>query len=197
MSSTSLPRQPDFAAVEAAAPAFAERQSYILAQIGNLGLAWSNNESVFVYILMILLETDDVSAAIVFSTLNTTRARIDLVRRLATVKVADPAISQSLTRLLKRFDACTQVRNELNHCVYTLNAKGEITHTQALKVQESKGALSLGAVRAMDESRLKEITETNRQLKRLNRDLWAFLPQLKQHLESKKSPPQPRAAKGA
>jgi hypothetical protein len=182
---TSLPSTPDFSALEAAAVPFADRQNQILAQIGTLGLAWSNNESVFVYILMILLETDEVSAAIVFSTLNTTRARIDLIRRLATVKIMDPAIAQTLTRIIRRFDACTNVRNELNHCVFTLNAQGEITHTQTMRVMEHKGSLSLGAVRPMDDRRLKEIREANKQLKRLNHDVWDFLPVLKRHIESR------------
>jgi hypothetical protein len=183
--STSLPSTPDFSALEAAAAPFADRQNQILAQIGTLGLAWSNNESVFVYVLMILLETDEVSAAIVFSTLNTTRARIDLIRRLATVKIMDSAVAQTLTRIIRRFDACTNVRNELNHCVFTLNEHGEITHTQTMRVMEHKGALSLGAVRPMDDRRLKEIREANRQLKRLNRDVWDFLPILKRHIESR------------
>jgi len=182
-----LPRQPDFAAVEAAAPAFATRQSEILAQIGALGLGWSNNESMLVYVLMILLDTDDVAAAIIFSTLNTTRARVDLIRRLAMVRITDADIAQALARLLKRFDACTLIRNEFNHCVYNLNERGEITHTQVMRVQERRGALSLGETRPMDDARLKEINETNRQLKRLNRDLWAFLPALKKHIETRKT----------
>lgn len=191
---TSLPTAPDFSALEAAAPEFADRQNQILAQIGTLGLAWSNNESVFVYILMILLETDEVSSAIVFATLNTTRARIDLIRRLATVKISDPAISSTLARIIRRFDACTDVRNELNHCVFTLNDRGEITHTQTMRVVERKGALSLGAVRPMDDQRLKEIAEANKQLKRLNRDVWNFLPVLKRHIETRNGPAP--AAKG-
>jgi hypothetical protein len=63
-----------------------------------------------------------------------------------------------------------------------------------MRVQEHRGALSLGGVRPMDESRLKEIAEANKQLKRLNRDLWAFLPQLKQHVEARKTSSRPAAA---
>ncbi len=180
----SLPETPDFAALDQAAAVLAGRQKEVLTEIGVMGLGWSNNESVFVYVLMILLQIDEVSAAIIFATLNTTRARIDLIRRLAKVKIADAAVAQGLSRLLRRFDACTQIRNEFNHCVYTLNEKGEITHTQALRLQETRNSLSLGTLRAMDESRVGEIKETNRQLKRLNRDLWAFLPVLKAHIET-------------
>lgn len=60
-----------------------------LTLIGNLVHCWSNNESLFIYILMLLMETDEATAAIVFATLNTTRARIDLIERLAKIKVGD------------------------------------------------------------------------------------------------------------
>ena len=79
---TRLPPKPDFAAIEAAARDSADRRTLILSLIGTLVFSWSNNESMFIYVLMLLLDTDEVSAAIVFATLNTTRARLDLVQRL-------------------------------------------------------------------------------------------------------------------
>lgn len=179
-----LPPSPDFAAVEAAAPAFADRQGRVMALIGNLILSWSNNESMFVYVLMVLLDIDDVSAALVFTSLNTTRAKIDLVRRLAALKIRDPALAQAFTRLLRRFDSCTKVRNEFNHCVYNLDGNGEIVTTHIMRVQEGHGQLSIGSTRAMDEARVREITDVIRQLKRLNRDIWAFLPVLRAHVEA-------------
>ncbi|SFL93052.1 hypothetical protein SAMN04488125_1318 [Methylorubrum salsuginis] len=174
-----LPTPPNFPAVEQAAPGFAERQQHILMQIGNLGLNWSNNESMFIYVLMVLLDVEEVDAAIIFSTLNTTRARLDLVRRLATVKIRDAAVAATLKRLIRRFEAATRLRNEFNHCMYQINAQGEITHTHLMRPHEAGGRLSLGELREMDERRIQEIVDTNRQLKRLNRDLWELLPQLR------------------
>ena len=115
--------------------------------IGNLGLNWSNNESMFIYVLMLLLDVDEVDAAIVFSTLNTTRARLDLVRRLATIKIKDRAVAGALQRLVRRFETATRLRNEFNHCMYKLNARGEITHTHLMRPQEDHGRFSLGEVR--------------------------------------------------
>jgi hypothetical protein len=177
--SSQLPAPPNFGAVEKAAPGFAKRQHHILMQIGNLGLNWSNNESMFIYVVMVLLDVEEVEAAIIFSTLNTTRARLDLVRRLAMVKIRDEAAAIALKRLIRRFEAATRLRNEFNHCMYKLNAQGEITHTHLMRPHEEGGRLTLGELREMDEGRVAEIVEANRQLKRLNRDLWAFLPQLK------------------
>ena len=46
--------------------------------MGHLICSWSNSESLFIYVLMILLRTDEASAAVEFATLNTTReARSD------------------------------------------------------------------------------------------------------------------------
>ena len=87
-----LPPKPDFDMLAAAAPASADRRTFVLALIGNLICSWSNNESLFIYVLMILLRTDEASAAVVFATLNTTRARLDLIQRLAKIRVTDKAL---------------------------------------------------------------------------------------------------------
>jgi hypothetical protein len=180
--SPDLPARPDFAAIDAAAPRSADRRTKVLAMIGNLVFAWSNNESMFIYILMLLLQTDQTSAAIVFSTLNTTRARLDLVQRLARVKITDPSVMSKLEGVIERFNQCTRVRNEFNHCMYSVNESGEITHTHAMKLQDVRGRLRFGEVKKMDDRRLDEMSDIVRDLKDLNRDIWDFLPLLKQHL---------------
>ncbi len=151
----------------------------VLALIGNVVFSWSNNESMFIYVLMILLETDDVSAAVVFATLNTTRARIDLVQRLAKIKVRDANVADELEKIIERFNAATRTRNEFNHSMYTLNEKGEITHTSSMRIQETrKGGLQLGIGRPMDDDRIRDMVRAIEDMKALNREMWAFLPRL-------------------
>ena len=48
-----LPPKPDFDMLAAAAPASADRRTFVLALMGNLICSWSNNESLFIYVLMI------------------------------------------------------------------------------------------------------------------------------------------------
>jgi len=189
---TDLPAAPDFDAIQPPKGEAALRQTQILSLIGNLGLSWSNNESLFVYVLMLLLRTDEVTAALVFGTLNTSRARLDLIRRLASVKLTDPAVAQTLERLIRRFNATTKVRNDLTHAMSEVNAAGEITHTNTMRIVEHGGRLSFGAQRAMDDARVRELTDVNRQLARLNRDLWQFLPVLAAALDA----PAPAPAQG-
>jgi hypothetical protein len=132
-----LPPKPDFDMLTAAAPASADRRTFVLALIGNLICSWSNNESLFIYVLMILQRTDEASAAVVFATLNTTRARLDLIQRLAKIRVSDKALAKSLTALIERFMESTKVRNELNHCMFIFDSSGAITHTQSMRLMET------------------------------------------------------------
>lgn len=182
---TRLPPRPGFEAIEAAAPETASRRTLILALIGNISFSWSNNESMFIYVLMLLLDIDQTSAAIIFSTLNTTRARLDLVQRLAAVNISDKEVASQLEDLITRFNACTKIRNEFNHCMYALNDLGEITHTHSMKISEARGRLKFGAVRPVDDERLKEMQDIISDLKALNRDLWGFLPVLESHVARK------------
>ncbi len=184
MPRSELPPIPNFSSIETEALKHADRRTMILALIGNLVFAWSNNESMFIYVLMALLDTDEPTAAIIFATLNTTRARLDLIQRLATVKVSDPATARALDGLIKRFNSATRMRNEFNHCMYAVNAQGEITHMNAMRIQEGRGGLQFGSVREMNQQRIDEIVRVIEQLKELNHDIWEFLPRLRDHIRS-------------
>jgi hypothetical protein len=177
-----LPPKPDFAAIEAAAHESVNRRTFILALIGNLVYSWSNNESMFIYVLMLLMRTDETSAAVVFATLNTTRARLDLVERLAKIHLRDRSIAKTLEKIVSKFNDLTRIRNEFNHCLYSVNQRGEITHTNSIKMHESRGQLQLGIVRKMDDARIKTMIEAIRNLTKLNREIWDFLPILQKHL---------------
>ena len=179
-----LPPKPDFEALAASAPATADRRTLILALIGNLVSSWSNNESLFIYILMILLKTDQASAALTFATLNTTRARLDLIQRLSKIMIKDRALDRSLSKIIERFNETTHVRNEFNHCMYMVDAGGQITHTQSMRIVQTKNSLQFGEMKPMDEARLKSMLKTIKEMTRINRDIWDFLPRLEAHLQS-------------
>jgi hypothetical protein len=181
--SSKLPPSPDFAKIDAGVRATETERSRIHAVVGNLIFAWSNNESMFIYVLMILLRTDFDAAAIVFVTLNTTRARLDLIRRLAKTKLSNQAMVRRIDRLIERFNDCTKIRNEFNHCIYQLNEKGQITHTGVLRITENKTGVQYVVTRPLDGARLAEIVSTIRRLNNINRDMWALLPELEGQME--------------
>ncbi len=184
MGSSKLPPKPDFAALQATAPASADHRTRILALIGNLIFNWSNNESLFIYVLMLLLNTDEASAALVFATLNTTRARLDLIQRLARIKIRDRTLARDLNKLIDRFNETTQIRNELNHSMYIVDQAGEIAKTQTMRVVQTRTSLIFGEEKAMDEARIKAIAETVQTMTKINREIWEFLTRLEAHLKA-------------
>jgi hypothetical protein len=111
------------------------------------------------------------------------------------VQIKDPAIDKTLSKLISRFNECTRIRNEFNHCMYMVDDHGEITHTHSIKIIETRKKLKFGEVRAMDDKRLKEMVGTTRELKALNRDIWNFLPRLDEHLNNARPNAQTRPAR--
>lgn len=186
--SSNLPPKPDFDAIAASAPSTADRRTLILALIGNLVSSWSNNESMFIYVLMILLRTSQESAALTFATLNTTRARLDLIQRLAKITIRDKSLEKTLSKIIDRFNESTAVRNEFNHCMYVTDASGQITHTQSMRIVQTKDSLQFGEMKPMDDARLKSMVKTTRDMARINREIWEFLPRLESHLRSTAKP---------
>ena len=175
-----LPPVPDFEAIETAArdASATSARGDVFALIGHLSYSWSNNESLLVYFIMLLLRCDRASALIVFGTLNTSRARVDLVLRLSRVKLADRALAGELKRLMARFESGTRLRNDLLHAMFTVNEAGEITQTHDMRLEERAKGLRFGAAKPMDGARIEAIRAEIRAMTELNRDLWRFLPEL-------------------
>ncbi len=147
--------------------------------IGQLVLSWSNNENLLGHVLMLLLGTDDRSAAAVFATLTTTRARLDLVRRLMMLNVADPATRRELEGVLERFSDAGRVRNEVLHAMHFTDEPDEITEAQAMHYVEKAGRPSFDDRQPIDEKRFVELRDIGNEMASLNRDLRELLPRLK------------------
>lgn len=177
-----VPERPNFEKIEANASSSAAHRTEVLTLIGTLSFSWSNNESMFIYVLMILLEISQTEAMIIFGTLNTTRARLDLVQRLAKIKLNNKSIFERLQKAIKKFNICTRIRNDFNHALYTVDENGDITQTHSMKISETPTGLKLGVTRAMDSKRETEMCKTIQELKDLNRELWDLLPLLRKHL---------------
>lgn len=179
-----LPDPPDFEAIEAAARETAAGRAELMALIGKLVLGSSNNESLLIYVLMVLLQTDEPSAAVVFSTLNTTRARLDLVSRLARIRIADPETRSALDEVIRHFNEANQIRNEFLHATYAVDGRGVITHTQTMRLIKKGRRTSFGDQNPIDQRRLDDMAKACRDLKTLNRKIWDLLPRLQDAITS-------------
>ena len=176
--------RPDFPSLDAAAASSADRRTFMLALVGNLSFAWSNNESLFIYLIRALMQTDEASSVIVFVTLNTARSRLELVERLGRAKVRDPALRRELETLIRRFDDGTKIRNEFNHCMYGIDAEGVLSHTQAFRIRDVGGKQALEPPKPIDEARVALLLKTIEEMKLLNRAIWELLPRLHAHVAS-------------
>lgn len=99
--------------------------------IGHLAFGLLTNENLLIYILMVLLQTDEPSAAIVFSVLNTMRARLDLVSRLAWIRIGDRATRRAFEQVVKLFNRANQIRSEFLHAIHTMEGRAAIAHEQS------------------------------------------------------------------
>jgi hypothetical protein len=68
--------------------------------------------------------------------------------------------------------------------MYVTDSTGQITHTRSMRIVETRSSLRFGEMKPMDEARLKEMIKTTKDMTRINRDIWDFLPRLEAHLNS-------------
>lgn len=160
-----------------AAPATEEM---LFSLVGRFMFNWSNNESMLIYVIMALMRTDEISAAVVYSTLNTTRARLDLVRRLAKLHLRDRRLRRRLDDLIERFNGCTRLRNAFQHSIYACDADGHLSQMRALRISETRRRISFGDPTMLDAQRIDELCMALVELQTLNRDIRVFLPDLQQ-----------------
>lgn len=142
---------------------------------------WANNESMLVYLLAQLLETDNRTAEIAFFTLNTTQSRLELMRRLAMFKLKDPIRSQTL-RYLKHFRELTNTRNELAHATYLYREDASVAATYSVRFTSKFDGSQIGQIKQFDQARYNEVRQVTLLLIQFNRDMYAFLPAVEQHI---------------
>jgi hypothetical protein len=156
--------------VAAPAPLF-ER---FLLLTGQMNYMWTNTESLLIHLIAGLCGTDKDRAVIIFLTLNTTRARIDLVDRLAKMPGRDPEERDAVlacTRALARFSG---VRNRFNHCIYSFDAEGS-PQTILMRIADRKTGIEVGRTEPIDGQEITRVEETLAELAALNRRLWQLI----------------------
>ncbi len=89
----------------------------ILLLIGQLNYTWTNTESLLIYLIAGLARVDKETAIVIFLTLNTTRARIDLVERLAKMSKTPQPLREEILALTSSLGREAALRNKFNHCM--------------------------------------------------------------------------------
>jgi hypothetical protein len=72
--------------------------------------------------------------------------------------IVNPKLKRT-SKLIDRFIRSTALRNEFNQSMYVTDEAGQITHTQSMRIVESREHLQCGISKSLDDARLKNMIE--------------------------------------
>ena len=147
----------------------------VLLRVGRLNYTWTNTESLFIHVMAGLAGMDKETAVVVFLTLNTTAARLDLVDRLSKLPRGPEKERHTVTALTQRFRRESRLRNKYNHCIYSFDPEGGTPRTIMMRIADRKDEIIMGKQEPAGEDQLSRIDETIGRLKQLNLDIWAVI----------------------
>ena len=147
----------------------------LLLLIGRLNYAWTNTESLLIHLIAGLARTDKDRAIIIFLTLNTTRARVDIVERLA--KLDDTPDNQK-TRVLAFTQAMMKysgLRNRYSHSIYAFDPESGDARTIMMRIADRKDGLKMGRSDLIDATAIGDIEKAIADLSELNKLCWRII----------------------
>jgi hypothetical protein len=146
----------------------------LLLRVGFLNYAWTNTESLLIHVIAGLLATPKDKAVVVFLTLNTTRARIDLVERLAKLDTTPRDLRDQVLALTERLRREAPLRNKYNHCIYSFDPAGAVG-TILMRVADRDDRIRMGKSEPAGEDQFAEMDAAADRLRALNADIWRVI----------------------
>ena len=143
--------------------------------LGRLNYTWTNTESLLIHLIAGLSEVDKETAVVIFLTLNTTRARVDLVERLAKLERTDPEARKEILEKTRRIQKLSGLRNRLNHCIYSFDPESGEARSILMRIADRKDNIKIGQTTDLDASALKEIENSLEEMAELNKDIWSLI----------------------
>ncbi len=145
-----------------------------LLQIGRLNYTWTNTESLLVHLIAGLAKVDKETAVILFLTLNTMRARVDLVERLAKLPRTAAPERKRILAATKKLVRLSGARNRYNHSIYAFDPDSGNVRTILMRIADRRDEIKMGQSTELDEAALTEIRSAIGDLGELNREFWAI-----------------------
>jgi hypothetical protein len=145
--------------------------------VGRLNYAWTNTESVLIHLIAGLAGTSKNTALIIFLTLNTTRARIDLVERLAKTNASDAQERDRVLDLTRRFSKLSGLRNRYNHCIYSFDPGGGAPRSIQMRISDRRETIKMGHTEHLDAAARREIETAIEDISDVNRAAWSVVAQ--------------------
>jgi hypothetical protein len=143
--------------------------------VGRLNYSWTNTESLLIHLIAGLAGTTKDTALIIFLTLNTTRARIDLIERLAKANTSDGEERARILQLTRQLISLSGLRNRFNHCIYSFDADGGAPRTIQMRIADRRDTIKMGQIEVLDEEALADINSAIGRLQDLNRTIWKLI----------------------
>lgn len=145
-----------------------------LLRVGRLNYSWSNTESLLIHLLAGLGNMPKDAAVVVFLSLTSTRARIELVERLAKLRLPAGPERQELLGLTARFTRLSALRNRYNHSIWSFNEDGSVS-TILMRIADRRDRIHMGRKQSLDGDEIAQLDQGLDMLSRLNHNIWSFL----------------------
>lgn len=146
-----------------------------LYEIGRLTCVWTNTESLLVHVTAGLLGCDKDRALLVYLTLSTTRARLDLVERLAKSAFTPAAQGKAVLEVSGRLAKLSGARNFYNHALYALDPQDGAISTIQMRVQDRGAEVKIGRRQPLDAAAICDLQQVTASVAALNHDLWRLI----------------------
>lgn len=151
------------------------RNEDLLLLVGQLNYSWTNTESLLIHLMEHLMGTRKDVATITFLTLNTTRARLDLVERLVKLPAAFAEDRTFVLDITARMRRVSGMRNKYNHCIYGFDDAGTIESAQLMRVADFGDNLRYGRIELIDDTEMARIRGSIEEIIVVNKDILQHL----------------------
>jgi hypothetical protein len=147
----------------------------VLLRVGQLNYTWTNTESLLIYLIAGLARTDKETAIVIFLTLNTTRARIELVERLAKMPNTPASCRKAVLAATQQLTQQAKLRNKYSHCIYSFDETGTRASTQLMRIVDSRDGIRYGKTEELGESEMQRIADSISAIGNINREIWKIV----------------------
>ncbi|MYM57509.1 hypothetical protein [Thalassovita mangrovi] len=149
--------------------------SQLLMLVGRLNYTWTNTESLLIHLIAGLARTDTETGLIIFLTLNTTRARVELVERLAKRDHTDPELQRRILEAMRAMMRQSSLRNRYNHCIYSFDKDQGTARTILMRISDRKDRLKIGQTAEIDDQAIGEIEQAIEAMQGVNTTIWKIV----------------------
>lgn len=139
---------------------------------GKLNYSWTNTESLLIHLIAGLAPVEKETATVIFLTLNTARARIDLVERLVKLPRIQQDERDAVLECTGEMLKLSSLRNRYNHCIYAFDPDGGNPRSILMRIADRKDGLKMGQTSEIDEEAIEGIEDAISKLAALNRRIW-------------------------